>query len=73
MGTAHSTPRNGHSVRRSTLSSNLGILCGITMLHVSYNDRNTYSRFTIPYIDNIERFFVGAVLICYGLIRIFCE
>lgn len=50
-----------------------GILCGVIMLHVSYNDRNTYSRFTIPYIDNIETFFVGAVLICYGLIRIFCE
>lgn len=50
-----------------------GILCGVTMLYVSYNDRNAYSRFTIPYIDNIETFFMGAVLVCYGLIRIFCE
>ena len=33
-----------------------GILCGVTMLHVSYNDRNTYSRFTIPYIDNLQAF-----------------
>lgn len=50
-----------------------GILCGEPMLYVSYNDRNAYSRFTIPYIDNIETFFMGAVLVCYGLIRIFCE
>lgn len=36
-----------------------GILCGVTMLYVSYNDRNAYSRFTIPYIDNIETFLWG--------------
>ena len=50
-----------------------GILCGVTMLHVSYNDRKAYSRFTTPYIDNIETFSFGALLICYGLIRIFCD
>ena len=32
MGTAHSTPRNGHSVRRSTLSSNLPFAQIVTMI-----------------------------------------
>lgn len=50
-----------------------GILCGVVMLRMSYSDRNTYSRFTSPYIHNIETFLTGAVLICYGLIRIFGE
>ena len=50
-----------------------GIFCGVTMLYVSYNDRNAYSRFTTPYFKNIEFFLFGALFICYGLIRIFCD
>ena len=50
-----------------------GILYGMLFLHLSYSNRNTYSRFTTLWIDNIETFLIGAVTICYGLIRIFCE
>ena len=37
------------------------------------NKRSIVTAHYTGYINNIETFLIGAVLICYGLIRIFCE